>query len=411
MPNAHRSLLVQPNIFAEDAAPRPAGRAAAATSRPLRIVHIVRSPFGGIGRHIFDLAAAQSEAGHEVGFVCDSLTLTPFEIARIEAVKPHLALGAMTLPIARQIAVSDLGALRAVHGLLGPIAPDVIHTHGAKGGAFGRLVGAWSGRSRPIVKIYAPHGGSLHYDPASLEGRVYFKLERALERATDALVHVSEFERLAYVDKIGAPRCPAAVIRNGLAPHEFDPVAPAPDATDILYLGMLRDLKGVDVLLDALTTLNAGARRVTATIVGDGPDEARYRAIVAERGLGDAIRFRPATPAREAFALGRLIVVPSRAESLPYVVLEAIAAGLPIIATDVGGIPEIFGPYADALVPAGDSEALAAAIGDRLGDEAVARSRAAALKRHISGEFSRQAMAAGVETVYRKAIEAASREA
>ena len=70
-------------------------------------------------------------------------------------------------------------------------------------------------------------------------------------------------------------------------------------------------------------------------------------------------------PARDAFALGRLLVAPSRAESLPYIVLEAAAAAVPMITTNVGGIPEIFGPQAAGLVAPGDAAALARAIARR----------------------------------------------
>ncbi len=371
---------------------------------PLRIVHLVRSPVGGIFRHIADLIGAQAAAGHSVGLVCDSTTGGAFEEARIALLRPKLALGAVRLPIPRQISPADLIALTRVSRTLAPLAPDVLHCHGAKGGAFGRVVGTWLGRSRPVARLYAPHGGSLHYDPASLEGRLYFRVERALERLTDSLIHVSAYEQRVYVEKIGPPRCPAVVVRNGLAPEEFEPVAPNPDAADFLYLGMLRDLKGVDVFIEALALLDSRGRPRTAVIVGDGPDEARYRAMVAERGLGSRVRFQKSTPAREAFALGRAIVVPSRAESMPYVVLEAIAAGLPIVATRVGGIPEIFGRHSDELVPPGDPEALAAAMVGICADPDAAREAALARRTHISGEFSLAEMASRVEAVYRAAL-------
>ncbi len=95
-------------------------------------------------------------------------------------------------------------------------------------------------------------------------------------------------------------------------------------------------------------------RKVTATIVGDGPDRAQFQREVAKQGLGEQVQFVGARPARQAFGLGRLLVVPSRAESLPYIVLEAAAAGVPMIASQVGGIPEIFGSDLGSLVAPGD---------------------------------------------------------
>lgn len=373
-------------------------------TEPLRIVHVVRSPVGGIFRHIVDLAIAQAAAGHKVGLVCDSLTGGAFEADKIARLEPHLALGAVRLPIARQIAPSDVGALSKVRSILAPLEPDVIHAHGAKGGVFGRLAGAWLGRARPVARFYAPHGGSLHYEKGSLEGRLYFAVERALERVTDALIHVSDYERRTYLAKVGAPRCDAVVIRNGLTPPEFEPVVPVPDAADFLFLGMLRDLKGPDVFLEAILRLGGSGRPVTAVVVGDGPDEAKYRAYVAERGLSDRVAFRPPTPTREALALGRAIVVPSRAESMPYVVLEAIAAGVPILATNVGGIPEIFGPMSGELLPAGDADALAAAMSRLSADPGAAAEAAMRRRAMIAEEFSLTGMAARVESVYRVGV-------
>ena len=101
---------------------------------------------------------------------------------------------------------------------------------------------------------------------------------------------------------------------------------------------------------------------VTATLVGNGPDEAALAAQVERLSLQDAIRFVSAMPARAALTLGHVMVIPSFAESLPYVVLETAAAGKPLITTNVGGIPEIYGPLSDALIPAGNVEALAEAI-------------------------------------------------
>lgn len=374
-------------------------------AQKLRIVHVVRSPVGGIFRHIADLAVAQAAAGHHVGFVCDNLTGGPFEDARIADLEPHLALGAVRLPIARNIAPSDLVALAKVRGVLAPLEPDVVHAHGAKGGVFGRAAAAWLGRARPVARFYAPHGGSTHYDPSSFEGRLYFAVERSLERITDALIHVSDYERKVYVDKVGVPRCAAVVVRNGLSPAEFEPTPPAPDAADFLFLGMLRDLKGVDVFVDALARLGQFGRPASAIIVGDGPDEARYRAQVARLGLDGHVRFRPSTPARQAFTLGRVIVVPSRAESMPYVVLEAIAAGIPMISTNVGGIPEIFGPFSDELVPPSDVGALASAMSAVLSDPAAAAEASAVRRNHIGAEFSMKEMSSRIENVYRDGIE------
>jgi glycosyltransferase involved in cell wall biosynthesis len=109
-------------------------------------------------------------------------------------------------------------------------------------------------------------------------------------------------------------------------------------------------------------------------------------------------------PAREAFALARCLVVPSRAESMPYIVLEGVAAAVPMIATRVGGIPEIFGATADCLVAPGNAEALAAAMNEVKASPASARDAALRLREEIRPQFSVSAMAAAIEAVYRSVI-------
>ena len=139
------------------------------------------------------------------------------------------------------------------------------------------------------------------------------------------------------------------VVHNGVTAEEFAEIAPQADATDIVFVGELRMLKGVDVLLDALAQLAArGPRRQRH----HRRRRARTRRNSARRpngsGLAASVRFPGAMPARAAFALGRLMVAPSRAESLPYIILETAAAAVPLITTNVGGIPEVFGPQAGA---------------------------------------------------------------
>jgi glycosyltransferase involved in cell wall biosynthesis len=373
-------------------------------SRQLAIVHVVRSPVGGIFRHIADLATAQRHAGHRVGVICDSLTGGALEAGWIAALEPSLALGMRRLPMRRAVGLGDLAAIVAVAREVGRLRPDVVHGHGAKGGVYARLAAMLERRKgRDVAAFYAPHGGSLHYERGSAAGRVFFAAERALERLTDALIHVSAYEAETYRSKIGVPRCPAYVVVNGLREEEFAPVTLETDAVDFLYLGMLRDLKGVDVFLDALRQLTDRGAAVRALVVGAGSpeDERRYR----EMSAGMPVAFLAPMPARRAFAMARTLVVPSRAESMPYVVLEAAAAGVPIVATHVGGIPEVLAGDAERLLPPGD----AAALADRLAEAVRRPERMAAeaefRRAFVRRNFSLARMAARIEDIYRSALE------
>ena len=372
----------------------------------LRIVHVVRAPIGGIFRHIVDLATAQSDAGHEVGIVCNSLEGGAFEDEVIASVAPRLALGAARFPMRRQVSPSDLRAARDLLRHVGALAPDVVHGHGSKGGVYGRLIGSWLNRTRPVARVYSPHGGSLHFAETSLEGRVYFAVERLLERMTDAIVHVSTYEAETYRRKVGIPRCDAYVIRNGLRPDEYVPVVPADDARDLLFLGMIRSLKGIDVFLQAIALLRyEHGRAVTAHVIGQTDEMARYVALARALVITDLVAFHEPKPTREAFAMTRALVVPSRAESMPYVVLEAIAAGLPLVATRVGGVPEIFGPRAGDLVPPGDAAALALAIDDLLADPARAKADAQSRREWLMPRFHIDVMQDQVGQLYQMILD------
>ena len=201
-------------------------------------------------------------------------------------------------------------------------------------------------------------------------GLLYLTLEQVLMARTELFLFESAYGRDAFTAKIGTPRALVRVVHNGVTQEEFADIAPQADATDVVFIGELRHLKGVDVLLDALALLARDGRPTSATIIGAGPDAEQFRAQAERLGLGSSTRFLGAMPARDGFARGRVMVAPSRAESLPYIVLEAAAAAVPLITTNVGGIPEVFGPQSARLIPPGDAPALANAIRAALADPA-----------------------------------------
>jgi glycosyltransferase involved in cell wall biosynthesis len=362
----------------------------------LKILHVLRSPVGGLFRHVIDLARAQAARGHQIGIVADSSTGGTRADAAFESLKGQLALGLTRVPMSRHVGLSDLSAQRHVAQRAREASVDVLHGHGAKGGAYARLCGG-------AIRVYTPHGGSLHYSRGSPVGLLYLTLEQALMRRTELFLFESRYGRDVFTAKIGAPAGLVRVVHNGVTPAEFAEITPQADATDIVFVGELRMLKGVDVLLDALAQL-ARERAVTATIVGDGPDAAQFRAQADRLGLTATVRFLPPMPARDAFKLGRLFVAPSRAESLPYIVLEAAAAALPMVTTNVGGIPEVFGPQAANLVPPGDATALARSIAAALSEPARLRNEALTLRARVQAEFSAEVMAENVLAAYGEAL-------
>jgi len=368
---------------------------------PLNILHVFRAPVGGLFRHVLDLTHEQIARGHRVGLIADQRTGGERADEVLRKLEPSLALGLSRVPMRRHANPGDLRVLAHVVRRAAQTQADVVHGHGAKGGAYARL----SFGSKRAVRAYTPHGGSLLFGHDTLAGKFYLATERLLMLRGDLFLFESAYSAEIFRNKIGHPRGLVRIVHNGVSRAEFEPITLAPDATDLMFIGELRPVKGIDVLIDAIALLHRQGRIVTATVIGDGPDRADLLAQVEWQGLDGAIRFLPAMPARQAQTLGRIMVVPSRAESLPYVVLEAAAAGKPLITTRVGGIPEIYGPLSETLIPALNAEALAQAIARAIDNPAATADTAHDLRERVAAAFSVESMVNGVLTAYQAALE------
>lgn len=372
---------------------------------PLRVLHVLRAPLGGLFRHVVDLTREQIARGHAVGMITDSLTGGDMAAAILAELEPQLALGLSRIPVRRNPHWSDLKALWHVMQRANAVKPDVVHGHGSKGGVLARLPGFFPS-STNAVRVYTPHGGSLNHRPGTAAHGVYMQIERQLQRRTDLIIFESGFIAARYGAFVGKPPRGNRVIHNGIGVAEFQPITPDAAATDFVYVGELRFAKGIDTLLEALALL--GHSRPTPpslTLVGSGPDRNQLEAQVNALGLSAVTTFRNAMPAREAFRLGRTLVVPSRAESLPYIVLEAAGACVPMVATNVGGIPEIFGPFRRRLTACDSVPDLSAAMLDILVQSPEERLAAArALARAVQSRFSIEHMVDSVLLAYRDAL-------
>jgi glycosyltransferase involved in cell wall biosynthesis len=377
--------------------------------RKLRILHVLRAPLGGLFRHVIDLTHEQIARGHAVGLITDSTTGGDRAVATLGELEPLLELGLLRLPMRREPHVSDLPTALRIASYIGPLNVDVVHGHGSKGGVFARVPGFLPGPGNP-VRAYTPHGGSFNYRTHPFIEAVLMGVERALVATTDLFLFESAFIANCFRARVGETRKLVRLVPNGIKPVEFTPVASRPDAADFVYVGELRAVKGIDTLIDAMALLverrrgtdRAGPRLL---LVGTGPEEAKLSEHAVIRNVGHLVSFPGAMPAREAFNRGKILVVPSRAESLPYVVLEAAAAHMPMVATNVGGIPEIFGPYRDRLIPCDNAEILAATL-----DAALARPRAeleseaGELSAYVATKYTIDAMTDTVLDSYAEAL-------
>jgi glycosyltransferase involved in cell wall biosynthesis len=370
--------------------------------QPLRILHAIRPPVGGIFRHVLDLANGQADRGHHVGILADSLTGGERADKALAELAPRLKLGVHRIAIHREPSPTDMLVWAHFMRLIRQLKPDVLHGHGAKAGVFVRLMT----RSSGIIRVYTPHGGSLHYPLNTLKGALYSRIERALMNRTDLFLFESAYARDTYQRMIGTPAGLVRCVFNGVTANEFDPIALAEDATDVVYVGEFRRIKGADLLVDAVALLHADGKPVTLTLAGDGEEMAALKGQVQKLGLAESVRFIGHVKARYGFSKGRLLVVPSRGDSMPYVVIEAGAAGMPMVAANVGGIPEIFETHSDALFAPNIVGAIADAIEITMEDKDAALARAKSLRERIFLHFSQKAMVEGVLAGYRDALEA-----
>ena len=362
-----------------------------------RVLLVHQPTDGGVGRHVRDLAIGLSERGEEV-VVCgparpagvpDSVRHIPLDLRR--ALAPR----------------NDLMTLARFSGIVRQVRPELIHAHSSKAGAIARL----DRFSHPRVPvIYTPHGYAFagHFS-RELERSAYRAIEAGLARLTTRVVCVCEAEaRLAR--KVGASNR-VRVVHNGIEPAGDGPVAKriaelASRGPVICALTLLRPGKGLETLLD--TTPRILARHPTAQIAigGGGPDLEALQERAAALGVEDAVHFLGPTADPLSFLRGAtLFVHPSWAESFPYVVLEAMSLGLPIVASDVGGVSEaLVDGESGLLVAPGDVTGLATSMLSLLENPAEGTRLGAAAKQRVGQQFTRTAMIEQLARVYAEAL-------
>jgi glycosyltransferase involved in cell wall biosynthesis len=168
----------------------------------------------------------------------------------------------------RHIGPGDASVLAHVMRRVKQTGADVVHGHGAKGGAYARMA---LNASR-AVRAYTPHGGSLLFGHDSVAGKFYLATEKLLMLRGDLFLFESAYSAEVFRRKIGKPHGLIRVVHNGVSQKEFEPITTQAEAADLVFMGEFRPVKGVDVLIDAIAQLHRGGRVVTATLVGDGPE-------------------------------------------------------------------------------------------------------------------------------------------
>jgi glycosyltransferase involved in cell wall biosynthesis len=259
--------------------------------------------------------------------------------------------------------------------------PHVVHANSSKAAVLGLLAARLSGTP---VRLFTVNGWSFLWW-SGLRGRLYLWGDRVIGRLATRVVCVSEVERR---EGLAAGVCTperTVVIHNAIDVADVPRARHEGEMPTILSVGRLAPPKDFVILVRALAELGQGSFR--AWIVGDGPDRASLEAEVEQLGLGGAVQFLGARhDVPELMAQADLFVLSSRSEGLPLSIIEAMAAGLPVVASAVGGVPELVA-NAGFVVPAADPNALAACLRRLVLDPELRRRYGALARRRAESEF------------------------
>lgn len=368
------------------------------TTTKLRVAQVMECTIGGTRRHIRELSIGLAARGLDVTLFASAERDPTFrdDLRGVAAAGARVVELPMVRAITPRLDVAHLLRLRTAFRAGGF---DVVHTHSSKAGALGRAAAALV-RPRPAL-VHTPHTFAFNFTAqfSTNKRRLFLGIERTLGRRTDCLVHVSASERDEGLALGIVPPERAIVIENGIDATAYARGARervrrewgiGDDEFVLGTVGLLNEAKGHGDLIDAAARLVARCPRLRVMIVGEGDLRSELERRIAQHGLGAVVRllgYRNDVPdvlsAFDAFCL------PSLWEGLPYVVLEAQAAGLATIVTDVNGSRDIVRADVTGLVtPKSDPTALATAIERLISDRALRDRLAAAGRDRVVSHYA-----------------------
>lgn len=326
---------------------------------PYRILQLItRADWGGAQRHLFDLATGLDPSRFQVTVACapdgilvDRLREGGVEVIRLDSFQREFS------------PLKDGQALSAVLEVIRLVRADLVHSHSSKAGFLGRLAARRAGAKA----VFTAHGFAFGGGAASLPARAaYLAAEWGAGRLwSDRIITVSEADRrLALTWRIAPPHR-VVRIHNGIDPTDYKAIPDPDPGGRPPVIGVISRLvagKGLeDLLVAASLLLKRGDYRFV--LAGDGPLMPALQQRAQELGIARQVAFPGFVDPAVALRAIDLFVLPSYKEGLPYNVLEALAAGRPVVATAVGGLPElILDGQNGRLVPVGDIRALAEAM-------------------------------------------------
>jgi glycosyltransferase involved in cell wall biosynthesis len=376
-----------------------------ANDRPLRVLLVTQASGGGVGRHFLDLAEELTAAGVDVTGIYAPRKLDVLFRRRLAAggLPPMYELNMRRA--VHPLDTTDLIQLIRMVRRLGPF--DLIHGHSSKGGALARL----AARRLRIPSVYTSHA-IVTLDPTLSEWKrkFYAKVERWLARRTGAIIAVSHDEAI-HINGLGIDANKVHVVPNGIPQPAFPTreaaraqLGIAPDEVVIGFVGRFTTQKAPEVLLDSFASTFQENPHVRLVMVGNGPLDAEVSEHVQKLNLGSRVSLLGDVVALDVMPAFDLFCLSSRYEAMPYVYLEALAAGLPIVSTRVGGATMCVEPGQNGfIVPPEDPAALGAALANIVNDGQL-RERFAAASKEMATRFTAKRMVDETLRVYEQVL-------
>jgi glycosyltransferase involved in cell wall biosynthesis len=364
----------------------------------MRVMHVVMpAAYGGLERVVQSLATAQAAAGEQAHVAI----VTNGDDAAAAAFAAPLRAARVTVHAVRAARRAYWRERAAVSDLCARVEPDIVHTHGYRAD----VINGPPARAAGAATVSTVHG----FTGGDARNQCYEWLQRQALRHCDAVAAAATpiAERLA---RAGVPRERIRVVPNAwvsstpvLEPRAAGDVLGAPrDRFHIGWVGRVSHEKGLDVMLDALELLGPGHH---LTIVGDGPARARLCQRVAQSAIADAVRWHGALASAERIIRAfDVLAITSRSEGTPMVLLEAMAAGVPVVATAVGGVPDVVSPFEAQLVAPECPGAIARAIAHVRDDPDAARRGARRARLRLDRNFTADRWLADYRAVYAAAL-------
>jgi len=301
------------------------------------ILQITGFPEGGIGTHVISLCQELIEE-YNISLVANFTQQDENFRTAFKVIAPSMS-NITDIKINKKPSINDLYNLYNLYNLYKNKNINLIHGHGAKGGLYARILGY-------LLKskvVYTPHGGSLHDMHGKVMGHVYILIEKFLFLFTDKFIFESKYSKNIFIKKINKKTNKLIVNYNGVKiDHDFTKNIFDKSKIEIASFGLLRNLKGHDILIKAISTLIDEKYNIKLTIYGSGEEKENLECLISELNLDSQVQlFGFVNDTKKYMKKSDIIVHPSRFEALPYVPIEAMNLCKPVIVSNVGGLTEI----------------------------------------------------------------------